>query len=558
MLETQATPSEATNNLIDLASRLLNGEEGVGEKLDQSLATQMAIVESELELVPARANERGEAFLEQFSELYSALLTHMNLYYEGLLELAAYFDAEQPDPHHLENGVGRLLEVTGDLVAVQQAYGQAFSGFGPSRFPVVNTLDRLLSEYRKNQEVSEELEHVTQMMIDSFQQRLSTVSDDETGADETRSGCQRAIAALTATRAGYADHSTHEKHIKALGEALFEMETAVEEDRLALAEGPSSMPAANVFINIARRALAGKIPKEAVGPALNAYVEHITSNWEVIEAQLEKPIDSATVQEELPNTMELVDAHEDIMDRLLEIYEADFDPVQFEDGLKELIELVNEFQNSAQVFIEAAERAGKHVCVTCGRANPKANNVCEECGAALPKLQGENEIKTTIELTEQGGLDDETRMVMTTNIARIFKACDDFFNQEIEVNEFIGTMEWAKGLLAQMRMGLTKLEAEIAQFGSEDDPKSQEEKTSLMEVAAYFDEGIDEWDAGLDEMLRFLDDPIEHHFKSGKKRVWEGASAIHRCRVIGDAANERLAELQAQANDDGVPKDKGL
>jgi len=513
-----------------------------------------------LELVPARAKERGEAFLEEASELYHALLTQMNLYYEGLLEMANYFDAEESDPQCLEAGVARLLEVTGDLVAVQHAYGQVFSSFGPSRFPVVNTLDTLLAGYRQDPAVAEELEYVTGLMIDTFQQRLSSVRDDEVGVEETRSGCQNAIRTLEQVQQTYTDHSTHEKHIKALGEALFEMETALEEDRLALVDGPSCMPAANVFINIARRAMEGKTPKEEVGPAMQAYVDHVASNWGVIEEQLEKPIESATIQEELPNTMELVDAHEDIMDRLLEIYEDGFDPEQFEAGLKELIEVVEEFHASAQVFIEAADRADKFVCVSCGRANPKANNVCEECGVTLPKLVSKEQVTSTIQLSEQGGIEDDTKMTMTTNIERIFRACDDLQANNIEPEEFLATIEWARGLLHQMGLGLSQLEAQIANFdkNNEDDPKSQEEKQSMMEVAAYFEEGIDEWEAGLEEMVRYLDDPVPHYLKSGKMRVWEGASAIHRCRVIGDAAAERLKELENPKDDSAVPQDKGI
>lgn len=548
MLETKSTPSEATNKIIALANSLLNGAE-VAEELEGALAAQIAIVSSELDLVPQRANERGEAFLEEYSEIYSALLTQMNLYYEGLLEMAAYFENE-PNPEFIELGVGRLLEVTEDLVAVQTAYGQAFSGFGPSRFPVVNTLDRLLSEYRKSVEVEEELKHVVGMMRETFQNRLDTVADDEVGVEDVRSGCKAAIKCLGEVLSTYSDHSTHEQHVKNLGEALFELETAAEEDRLTLLDGPSAMPAANIFINTARRALAGKLPQDAVGPALQNYVEHVTSNWDIVESQLEKPTDSATIQEELPNTLELVDAHEDLMDRLQAIYEDDFDKEKFEEGLEELIELVGEFKESAQVFVEAGARVGKTVCVACGRANPRTNNVCEECGGNLPKIVSEEQSDSTIELTEHGGLEDDgTRMVMTTNLERIFKACDDLHEGTITQEEFIATMEWASGLLHQMRQGLGQLEAQIASFGpeTENDPKAQQEKTSLMEVGAYFDEGLDEWEAGLEEMMRYLDDPVPHHLRSGKKRVWEGASAIHRCRVIGDAAQERVKELEAQS-----------
>src|SRR5690606_29010641 len=133
-------------------------------------------------------------------------LTQMELYYEGLLELEAFFKSENPDARFLEEGVQRLLEVTPDLVAVQQAYGQVFSGHGPSRFPVVNTLDRLLAAYRRDSQVSQELEHVVAMIRETFQKRLQGLSAEEIGADSVRAGCEKAMEVLDRVRSGYTNH----------------------------------------------------------------------------------------------------------------------------------------------------------------------------------------------------------------------------------------------------------------------------------------------------------------------------------------------------------------
>jgi hypothetical protein len=552
MLETKATPSEPTNLLIDLATRLLEGED-VSRELDEKLSAQIALVESELEMVPVRAKERGETFIEENNEVYETLLSHMYLYHEGLMELAAFFDAEEPDGLFLEAGVNRLLEVTGDLVQVQTVYGQIFASHGQSRFPMVNALTHLFSEYRKNPDgVDEEVNLVLQMMQDQLLKDLeSDLGDDEPGIEEARSGAQKAVEILEKLKKDYTDLSTHEAHIKALGEALFEMESGDEELKLSMLEGPSAMPAANLFINTARRAMDGKIPKEAIPSALAAYVEHVTDNWDTIEAQLEKPVDSAAIQEELPNTMELVDEHEEVVERLEAIYHEGLDRERFEEAISDLIEIVRNFKQSAQVFIDAAGRVGKVVCVSCGRGNPRANNVCEACGMALPKIVDDEHSTSTFELSERGGLEAGTEMVMTTNIARIFKAGEQMAEGEIDAATFQAELQWANGLLVEMEQGITKREAELAVLHQdrEDEPEVMEEKQSLAEVLAFFEEGIDEWRAGLEEMARYIDEPEARHLKSGMKRVWEGASAIHRCKIIGDAAQERLdmmAEQQAE------------
>lgn len=543
MLKTQPTPSEATNTLIALAERALEGEDVV-QQLEQSLAAQMAIVESELELVPARAKERGEEFLEEYGTLYEALLDHMAGYHEGLLELAAFFESDCSDARHLENGVARLLEVTPDLVEVQVAYGQVFAAYGPSRFPMINALDRLLATYRQTpEEVEEELLHVLGMMKEQLKSNLAQDVSGEVGGEEAQRGAANAVKVLEEIGQSYSDHGKHELLLKRLGEALFDMESGDHEFRLSMMEGPSVMPAANLFINTARRAIEGKLPKESYAAALEAYTQFVAANWEQIESNLEKPIDSASVQNELPNTMEIVDEHEELLENFARIYEEGLDSASFEECVEELIELVQAFKESGQVYIDAANREGKIVCVNCGRGNPRANNVCEACGTALPNIVSDEMSDSTFELSEHGGLEDETRMVMTTNLERIFKACDDIEHGRINAEEFIKVLQWAEGLLKQMTLGVNKKQAELNHaYGENPTPELENERNTVAEVLAFFEEGIDEWQAGLEEMAKFVDEPETRHLKSGMKRVWEGASAVHRCKIIGDAANERLAQ----------------
>lgn len=547
MLQTELTPSQATNALIILANRILDGEDVV-EEFEQSLSAQMSVVESELELVPARAKERGENFLEQHGAIYEALLDHMVAYHEGLLEFAAFFESDCSDTQRLEAGIEQLLAVTNDMVQIQVSYGQIFSGFGSSRFPMINALDRLLSTFRKDpEEVEEELVMVVGMMKGELQKNLAQDVSGEVGGEEAKRGATKAVEVLESIEKDYSDHTTHESALKKLGEALFDMESGDHELRLSMLEGPSVLPAANLFINTARRAIAGKIPKEAYVAALEAYSQFVGENWEQIEGHLEKPLDSASIQAELPNTMDLVDGHEELLENFQEIYDEGLSGEAFEVAVEDLIELVQSFKESAQVYIDAAGREGKIVCVTCGRGNPRANNVCESCGTALPKIVDDEISDSTFELSEHGGLEDETRMVMTTNLERLFKACDDIQNDRISAEEFIAVLKWADGLLAKMSSELSKKQAETAStYGEPETPELENERSTVMEVLAFFEEGIDEWEAGLEEMARFLEEPEPRHLKSGMKRVWEGASAIHRCKIIGDAANERLAQMESE------------
>ena len=553
MSKALSTPSEATNALLNLAMQLIEGQD-VGAELDQKLSAQIAIVESEIELVPVRAKELGESFLEQNGALFEALISQMYSYHEGLLELGAFFEAEEPDAKFLESGIEMLLETTGDLIELQLAYGQTFAAFGPSRFPMINTLDRLLSEFRKNpDQVEEELNRVLGMMKSSLENNLAQDVSNETGVKEARAGAKKAIEVLAQIKSDYSKTDTHEDLLKKLGEALFDMESGDHELQLSLLEGPTVMPAANLFINTARRAIAGKIPKESYLAALQAYVEFVSANWDAIEAHLEKPIDSAAIQEELPNTMDLVDEHDEIVESLKEVYDEGLDAENFEDCVEELIVLIGAFKESAQVYIDAAGREGKIVCTSCGRGNPRANNVCESCGVSLPKIVDGEQSNSTFEVSEHGGLEDETRMVMTTNIERIFQACEDIEHEKISTEEFIEVLKWADGLLKQMALGLAQQQAELANLGQGEEmtPELEQEQNTIAEVLAFFEEGIDEWDAGLEEMAKYIDEPEKRHLKAGMKRVWEGASAIHRCKIIGDAANQRLAILEAEENEEG-------
>ena len=554
MLKTQPTPSEATNVLIDLANRVVQGEDAV-EELEQALSAQMAIVESELEMVPARAKERGEEFLEQHGPLYEALLDHMVLYHEGLVELAAFYENGCESPGHLEAGAARLAEVTGALVEIQMTYGQVFAAYGPSRFPMINALDRLLSTYRKTpEEVEDELLQVLGMMKGQLEGNLAQDVSHEVGGEEAERGARKAVEVLGQIEERYPDHETHEGLLKKLGEALFDMESGDHEFRLSMMEGPTVMPAANLFINTARRALEGKLPKESYAAALDAYTQFVAVNWEKIEENLEKPIESASVQNELPNTMDIVDEHEELLESFKKIYEDGLDSALFEECVEELTELVKAFKESGQIYIDAANREGKIVCVNCGRGNPRTNNVCESCGNALPNIASDESSDSTFEISEHGGLEDETRMVMTTNLERIFQACEDVENERITPEEFIKVLEWANGLLKQMSLGVAKKQAEANHAYSETPtPEMENERNTVLEVMAFFEEGIDEWQAGLEEMSKYVHEPEPRHLKSGMKRVWEGASAVHRVKIIGDAANERLAQMESGTAPESEP-----
>lgn len=551
MIETQETPSVATNELISLAQRIGDGEDVSGE-LHQQLTARIAFVEKDLEFVTSRAEARGEKFLEDVGPLYDALLEHIGAYHEGLLELNAYFTTEEPDVEVLARGVEILVQVTAPLIEIQQKYGQVYAGYGPSRFPVINSLMRMLPEAQQNPQVEQELEEVLDKLSASYRERSENVRDSETGADEIRNGCKAAVECIEALKSDVKAPDTHEEHIAALGEALFEIETAAEERRLEMLEGPSVMPAANLFINTARKVMQGELPDEALPAALEAYDDHISENWNVIEAQLDKPIESATIQEELPNTMEIVDAHEDLIDRLREIYSEGFDHQEFELGLQELIELVSSFKDSAQVYVEAADRVGKFVCPACGRANARANRVCEACGVSLPKLVSDEQSDSTFSTTEHGGLEDKNRMVMTENLHTIFKACEDVREELITENEFEQVLNWAYGILSKMRVQGAQMNRSIDSLGSGSaDPEAiSEEQKTLYEMLAFFLEGVDEWEEGLNEMAKYLDDPSDRHLRLGIKRVWEGATAVHRCKVIGEAANQILAE-RAEGDPEG-------
>ena len=83
--------------------------------------------------------------------------------------------------------------------------------------------------------------------------------------------------------------------------------------------------------------------------------------------------------------------------------------------------------------------------------------------------------------------------------------------------------------------------------------KMENERNTVLEVMAFFEEGIDEWQAGLEEMSKYVHEPEPRHLKSGMKRVWEGASAVHRVKIIGDAANERLAQMESGTAPESEP-----
>ena len=305
----QATQSPKTNHILSVGQELLSGED-VGESLLQSVSDFLALIEPELERVPQDAKKLGEDFLSEHGNLLDELLRYMEGHYDCLVAISELVESEEDyEAVELEEELEALTEATHQLTVARLNYGEAFATFGPSRFPLVNTLQRLLRNSESDPEGEKELLTALPHLSKSLQGVAEQALEQDPGTPDVQEGCRMAVVVLNDVQKNYQDVSAHTKFLDDFTSALFLVETGDEKNFLVMTSQPSRMPMANILINTSRKVLAGDLPEDDLQDALESYILHVAGHWEKIESEIEKPTDSARIKEELPKIMDIVDEH---------------------------------------------------------------------------------------------------------------------------------------------------------------------------------------------------------------------------------------------------------
>ncbi len=560
-MQNLTTPSQATNQLITLALQVAEGQLN-SEALEHALSLRLQGMEAVTEDFHQRAQALGESFLISHGELIERVSEAYDSYHRALQELHGYFDDD--DKQHLYSGVETLAEVTAPMLDLLKEYSEKHLSFGPSPYPLMNSVRNTLLGLLSQEVGPEALGALTEQAVQYHQQAISDISSSDYAEREGYRSKVKAFEDVIRALRDLDVPRTTEDLDEALRPLQLALEAITSADEKIFAENnslaPTPMSAANVVINTARGVLNGQFELSIMEEALHWYKTYTEQIEEQFDAAVEGETNSIVILEELPRTREVIDLHDEVVEALVASLQ-DFRPETVEPLLDELEGVVERLHASSEVYLEAARREGKLVCVVCGHPNPPDNRVCESCGQKLPQLVDPNlYARSTFEIEERTGLGEtEEDGVVTENVLKIFEACYGFFEQKISEEEFRKVLAWSRKQLEAADAGIQAMaESELTEMQKEKMTESEveafeENRTLFLDSKHLFEEGIDDWSEGLEKMEEYVETRHRPTLEAGIQKLWIGSQKVHQIQKVSEVAEKALAELEEKAREQGRP-----
>ncbi|HXE71194.1 MAG TPA: zinc ribbon domain-containing protein [Candidatus Nitrosotenuis sp.] len=555
--ENEPTPAAQTNRFIAVCRDVLAGRRHPDE-LRVLLGERQEGLSKAREDLLARAQAEGAEFLQGFRDELDTVLEHFELYEKALEEISAYFVDRRPE--HIENGVQALIEVTPKLLGAMDNYEAKYVVTGPTRFPVLNILMKVVPAVREGRFSKDDFASMLKGAVDFFSKAVAEIDaspmKDQPGIPQRRQACLDMVAAVSEMQK-YLEDGDPAHLDRGLGMVEKAQEDTDESFRIyqqaAFYEGPTPSPFVNVVIRAAEGFKTGLYPADILSQALDWLEAQVRKVRATVEETADSPTSSVVIQEELPRTMEAFDQHEEAIADLRSCL-ADPVPERIDAALERLKAAVEKLHQSQQVYLQVGEREGKIVCPRCGRPNPPESRSCEQCGMVLPRLTegAAAGVSSTFEWREASpvSLGEEQEMVMTTHLKRIFDACEAIYANQISPEEFAEVLDWAEGLLDAGARKLAELPHPNPSMVAPEEREEFEQQSRLADDARdMLASAIEDFRAGLGQMRAYLEDPDRDHLVNGIRAVWEAGQRMYQVQKMGEAVErmERGASTPAAA-----------
>ena len=544
-VDQEPTRSQQTNRLIALCQAVAAGEKDAGE-LRKFLEERRKGLEAMKADFISRFEAEGETFQQAFRQDMEAVVARFDEHGIALDEIALYF--EDKDPAHLEGGIEILVEGTPHLLEALENYETKFVVAGPTQYPMLNILLRMVPAMKEGRVPEAELRQMLEAARENFQKIVAEIDaspeKDSPSLPQRRAAFQRVLDGL-ATMLGFftsRDASALDQGLEILEEAHRMVADALQAYQEAnFTGGPTPSPMANWVLAAARGVKAGTYPPQILKDAVAWMTGEMTKIRESFEQTASTPTTSTALQDELPKTMEAFDLVEEALEELQDAAEAGTSP---DPGMEKLQAAVGKLHDSQAFYAGVGEREGKRVCPQCQLPNAPGNRRCEKCGFALPRMMDEAYSAgglSTFEFREaQQGPGTEDQMVMTTHLQRLFQAAEAFHAGQAEAEEFAQVLDWAEGLLddGETRMqGLVIPEAQ-GDLSDEDRAAFEEQRALAVETRDLLGRGLEEFRTGLNQMRQCLETRSQDTMVAGIRSVWEGARKLHQCQRMGEMVSE--------------------
>ncbi|MCD6309323.1 MAG: zinc ribbon domain-containing protein [Candidatus Eremiobacteraeota bacterium] len=542
--EQEPTLSPPTNVLLKMAQEVIEGK-GDPEQLEQSFKERQAGLEAAIADFEGRLEkETNEDFHADFEQEIADVRNGFEEYQAALVEMENFF--KMHDTGFLKSSSIRLVSATKNLIEAIQRFEGKYWITGPTQFPVLNALIKTADALKEGKLPPEILPPMTQNARHFFQVASKELDHfKDTPARDSVNSLKKAydlfISGIDEMRKFVDDRdSSHlERGIQILTTAHQDIDEGFKDfQKQMYLSGPSESPFANLVINAADGVLEGIYPPEILEGSLRILMANYNKMKNEIKSASMLKIDSVAIKEELDRVMATFEELDQVIQEYY-LYLQDQDESHLHRARNGLARGMEELHKSYMAFMEISDREGKINCLKCGHPNPITAKNCEQCAAPLPRFAGEA-TASTFHLKEGAGeVVTQTGGVITENIHRLIEVTNrvaDGLADKIELEE---TIRWLEDLVENARVGLSaQPDVQLGDATPEEIEQREREKEVIDETRGVLADALDDFQAGLNRMRKYMEEEDKDHLIRGLQQVYVAAQDLVQVVKIGELAEK--------------------
>lgn len=529
----QDTPSPLVNHLLACLRSVHDGRRPPEFLVELAAEQHQALLEARQE-TEARLAAQGQHHLLRYEPYIQALLASFDDLAEALDGLVDYARTGQGFAV-----VEELLERAAfSSKSAMDHYQQSELETGPHQIPLLNVIHELAEVLEESEEAEEALLEVVEGASRMVKAALAELESASGVQPKEARGLIRAYREqhrqlLEVGQAAAAGGPRLEQAMTALTAAS----EGVREAMLALSlaqmrGGPCRLERTNILLAATGVFLDGGLSEEGYSATLESFFDELEGEQKELErlALLNRNPDVDEVLERVR------DAYAQHGEALVLLQALLNDEDTYEQAREILIEASESLSDCKSVLDKIAQSEGRVTCVRCSASNEPASRVCGSCGAQLPQ---QHQVESTMDLAERA---DESRLELTENLERLFRAVNAVVDGEISPEDFDDVLLWMDERAAQALAELPV--APSLDPGRADSPEAREKRAVLQEELNSEREGMVmgllEFREALGDLQAFLEDEDTETLAGGVTRVSEAALKVQ-------AAQRRIESLSATA-----------
>ncbi|MEW6280984.1 MAG: hypothetical protein AB1758_20390 [Candidatus Eremiobacterota bacterium] len=299
-------------------------------------------------------------------------------------------------------------------------------------------------------------------------------------------------------------------------------------------QGPTKSPQANLVISMAYDVAQGALHQDVLIEQVEVLKKEIAPLQQVMA--MAGQVASVLLQDEARKATEAMQGYQDAIKGFEEFLQQR--SILSLRGASRALELAaNQLYECYEKVQALLEREGKVVCVRCGHFNAPDSRACSKCGAVMPVLVDKAEASSTFSVAAEGEpAGGEEAPVRSTNLERIYNACDRVTLQQISLQEFAAELDWFENLIETEDAALgPPPRTDIESLPESERADARERAEMVAETESLFRGGIADWREALDNFRSYLELKDKRLLDRGKELCDQGARKLVKLALASQA-----------------------